>query len=198
MEKVKIRETTQNGGNWIVSTYPSLCGIKACSISMQQERGSKVDAAGTTLRLCRFCRHIESKGKKTEERKWCVGRPSCRIIVVRQANVWRRQGDQRCMRLERPEAHTEGLTAWCGKGCYFWRLRFPFLPPLCVAFPPAHDATSRFSQLIHFCVSTIEEFKPHGPFDFRMISLAIVLFLYLMIAPNNFLLQLRTIFTNRG
>lgn len=104
---------------------------------MQRERKIQSDATGTTLRAMPLLpSRVESKGEKTEEREWCVGRRSCRIVVVWRANVWRRQGDQRCMRLERPEAHAEGLAASCGKGCYFWRLRFPFLLPYASHFLP--------------------------------------------------------------
>jgi len=141
---------------------------------MKRERKIQSDAAGTTLRLCRFCRHVKSMGKKT------VGRRSCRIAVARRANVWRRQGDQRCMRLERPEAHAEGLAAWCGKGCYFWRLRFPFLLPYASHFlprtTPRHvsflSTGTRISSFLRSYVSSRRD-----PI-FEMISLAVLPFFF--------------------
>lgn len=83
-----------------------------------------------------FCHHLGKicGRKKIEEQEWRVGRrrsvaaPSSSSTSLQRANVWRRQGSQRCIRLERSETHARRSgRIWCGKGCYFWRLRFPFL-----------------------------------------------------------------------
>jgi len=80
-------------------------------------------------------RSTEEK-KRTKEREWCVGRRVAALSSQR-ANAWRRQGSQRCMRLERSEAHAEGLVAHdAGRDAISGGLGFPFSSPYASHFLP--------------------------------------------------------------
>ena len=116
---------------------------------MQQER-STVTRLKLRYGFTAFAVTWKVKEKKAEEREWCVGWWSCRIVVVQRANVWRRQDEQRCMRLERPEEHAEGL-ADAGRDAISGGFGFPFSSPMRrISSRARRLSTSCFSQLVHW------------------------------------------------
>lgn len=103
------------------------------------------DAIGTALQLRCFwlargtCWRI--RGKKSKNENGCVGRSCCtgQMYDVGKATVHATRTTRRMQKVW-PRAR-------CGKGCYFWRLRFPFLLPYASHFLP-RIAFPRLSSLL--------------------------------------------------
>lgn len=97
-----------------------------------------------------------------EKRKTRGTRMACRTMCRRRRRRCDRQicdvDSQRCMRLERPESEAHARRSgrmWCGKGCYFWQLRFPFLS---LFSPVSHflPRTPPFPRLVSLLTGTHE------------------------------------------